>query len=295
MRSRKSVFAFVLALATASFMLAPPVQAAGSGYLVFNSVGTTSNILRVDVATGTVKVLLANFHANVTPTVNPVDGRIAFAGDISGNKEIWVMDADGANLHRLTSDLAWDINPAWSPDGTKIAFESNRTGNFEIYIMKVATRFITRPMTLPASHEGKPVWQPGGDLLAFESDRSGEYDIWTYNLTTHVLKQFTSGLGEFRSPAFSPDGQRIAFQGDRAGNEEIYWKALGSLTLHRVTFVAADDEHPSFSPDGGAISFFSERRLGHDNLYYVTLATGKVTAVTAQSGTDYRNAEWAAV
>ncbi|MBI3647744.1 MAG: TolB family protein [Actinobacteria bacterium] len=295
MRSRKSVLAFGLALATASFMLAPPVQAAGSGYLVFNTTGPSAKIMRVDLATGNVKVLLSNFHANLTPAVNPVDGRIAFSSNISGNKEIWVMDGNGANLHRLTSDSAWDTNPAWSPDGRKIAYESNRSGDFEIYRMTVATGDTARVVTLPASHEGKPTWQPGGNLLAFESDRSGAYDVWTYNLTTHVLKQFTTGLGAFRSPTFSPDGKRIAFQGDPLGNWEIYWKALGSTALHRVAASAADDEHPSFSPDGSAVSFFSERGTGHDNLYYVTLATGRVRVVTAQSDTDYRNAVWAAV
>ncbi|HUF77115.1 MAG TPA: hypothetical protein VMM35_12595 [Longimicrobiales bacterium] len=39
-----------------------------------------------------------------------------------GNKEIYVMNADGSNPKRLTHHPADDGNPAWSPDGRKIAF-----------------------------------------------------------------------------------------------------------------------------------------------------------------------------
>ncbi|MCH8874415.1 PD40 domain-containing protein, partial [candidate division KSB1 bacterium] len=33
-----------------------------------------------------------------------------------------VMNTDGSNLLRLTNDPATDVGPAWSPDGTKIVF-----------------------------------------------------------------------------------------------------------------------------------------------------------------------------
>jgi len=61
--------------------------------------------------------------------------KIAFHSDRDGNQDIYVMNADGTNPTRLTSDPASDRVPAWSPDGTKIAFDSRRDGNFEIYVM----------------------------------------------------------------------------------------------------------------------------------------------------------------
>jgi len=63
------------------------------------------------------------------------NGKIVFTSSRDGNKEIYVMDADGSNQTRLTNDSAVDENPSWSADGNKIVFQSNRTGSPQIFIM----------------------------------------------------------------------------------------------------------------------------------------------------------------
>ncbi len=58
--------------------------------------------------------LLAVFQA---PATRPVasQGKIAFASNRDGNDEIYVMNADGTSVTRLTVNLAGDYNPTWSP------------------------------------------------------------------------------------------------------------------------------------------------------------------------------------
>ena len=41
--------------------------------------------------------------------------KIAYNSDRDGNSEIYVMDADGSNQHRLTNNPADDGYPVWSP------------------------------------------------------------------------------------------------------------------------------------------------------------------------------------
>ena len=65
----------------------------------------------------------------------PATGRIAFLSERNFNSDIYVMNADGSGLTRLTNDPAFDTDPAWSPDGSQIAFHSLRDGNLEIYVM----------------------------------------------------------------------------------------------------------------------------------------------------------------
>ena len=75
-----------------------------------------------------------------TPAWSPDGRRIAFTSERDGNPEIYVMNADGSGVTRLTYNDARDLDsfPAWSPDGRRIAFHSNRDGNFEIYVMNAS-------------------------------------------------------------------------------------------------------------------------------------------------------------
>ena len=63
---------------------------------------------------------------------------IAFSSTRDGNWDIYVMNADGSDLTRLTNATGADLAPAWSPDGRSIAFTSNRDGNAEIYVMNAS-------------------------------------------------------------------------------------------------------------------------------------------------------------
>jgi Tol biopolymer transport system component len=60
-----------------------------------------------------------------------------------GNAEIYVMNADGTGVTRLTNHSWIDAEPAWTSNG-KIAFTSTRHGNFEIYSMHADGTGVTR-------------------------------------------------------------------------------------------------------------------------------------------------------
>jgi TolB protein len=87
---------------------------------------------------------------------NKPGGRIAFTSDRDGNFEIYVMNADGTALTRLT-DAPDNFLPSWSPSGKQIAFTSNRDGNNEIYIVNAdGTRWTN--VTLHPSNDTQPDW-----------------------------------------------------------------------------------------------------------------------------------------
>ncbi len=91
------------------------------------------------------------------PVWSPSGEKIAFVSTRDGNKEIYVMDADGEHPRRLTSNKLVDDYPVWSPDGQKIAFVSRRDGNFEIYVTRTAGGKKTR-LTDNAATDSNPAW-----------------------------------------------------------------------------------------------------------------------------------------
>ena len=70
---------------------------------------------------------------NRYPRVSPDGKRIAFTSYRDGNAEIYLMNADGGAVTRLTNSVGDDEAASWSSNGSQLAFASNRDGDYELY------------------------------------------------------------------------------------------------------------------------------------------------------------------
>ena len=111
-----------------------------------------------------------------SPAWSPDGTQIAFHSH-RGDWDIFLMNADGSNPHRLTYSIASDTFPAWSPDGTQIAFQSYRDGDSDIYVMDADGSNLRR-LTNNSASDREPAWSPDGTQIAFHYDRGGAEDEW---------------------------------------------------------------------------------------------------------------------
>ncbi|MBM3942468.1 MAG: hypothetical protein FJ316_06010 [SAR202 cluster bacterium] len=153
-----------------------------------------------------------------TPTATlQAHTRIVFTSILENNTDIYVMDADGTNLTRLTDHPAMECKPAWSPDGSKIVFFSNRDGNFEIYTMNADGSSVTR-LTHNAASDANPAWSPDGRKIAFSSDRDGNFEIYSMNPDGSEVQRLTNSTASEIEVAWSPDGQRVVYASSEITN-----------------------------------------------------------------------------
>ena len=59
---------------------------------------------------------------NDWPAWSPNGHLIAYASEVAGSWDVWVMNADGSSKRRITSAGSNDTAPTWSPEGQWLAF-----------------------------------------------------------------------------------------------------------------------------------------------------------------------------
>ena len=98
---------------------------------------------------------------SVVPAWSPSDKEIAYtrAWLPFGLHHVWVMNADGASNHQLTSGSLSQETPAWSPDGQLIAYASGDGEEQNIWTMN-ADGTGQRQLTHGAGFDITPNWQP---------------------------------------------------------------------------------------------------------------------------------------
>lgn len=137
-----------------------------------------------------------------TPAWSPDGRKIAFVefirrrgadGRIHSQSEIFIVNADGTALRRLTHSPKEDVGPAWSPDGKRIAFTTSRNARLleqdDVYVMNADGTEQTQLTENQAPIDGDgllgsdfgPTWSPDGTRIAFTSARDGNFEIYLMN------------------------------------------------------------------------------------------------------------------
>jgi Tol biopolymer transport system component len=131
--------------------------------------------LRIQTLDGKVSYLVTQDSRDTSPAWSPDGQRIAFVRRQHDHWEVYVVNADGRNLRRLTvtpekpnGEVGSSASPAWSPDGQHIAFLSDRRGKWEIWVME-ANGDLLDPVKLPlqpSDYQRLPVGGATGSLFA---------------------------------------------------------------------------------------------------------------------------------
>ena len=186
---------------------------------------------------------------NQSPAWSSDGTKIAFSSSRSGDPEIWVADANGGNLHKLTAFRGPDVSPTWNPrTNTQLSWVSGRTGLPQIYIMDQDGANIQR--LTDGGYAISPSWAPNGAMLTFSWNRKygpgapGGQDIYVMDIASKRWLQLTHDAGSNDFPSWAPDGRHIVFERQIGGHTQI-WTMLGDGTeQHQLTHVGNN-----FMPD----------------------------------------------
>jgi len=232
------------------------------------------------------------------PTVSKTHIAFSYGGDL------WIVDRNGGEAKRLTSDVGIEIDPMFSPDGTVIAFTGEYDGNEDVYVVPTAGGIPKRLTTHPSADQVVG-WTRDGKRIIFRSSRDS-YSGFTQLYTVGV----SGGLPELLplpmavEGSYSPDGSQLAYvpftnfreswqiqrglKHYRGGTASPVWIAkLSDSSVEKVPRRDSNDSTPMWM--GDKIYFLSDRD-GPVNLYAYDTKSKQVNAALASNGADIKSA-----
>ena len=191
---------------------------------------------------------------------SPDGSKLAF----SDNFDIFVLNGDGSDLRRLTTDgdgYTSNQGPTWSPDGASIAYRSLRSDGGGIWVMNVDGSG-QRPLeSARGLMDMWPAWSPDGSRIAYSTDTATGTDIAVTNVQTGKQEVVLEIDGFEDGVAWSPDGTQLAF---RHNNDLFVANADGSGARPVATPphtridkppLSGTPGSPTWSPDGTKIAY----------------------------------------
>lgn len=224
----------------------------GPNYLLYvSSTGGSHSIWKFADGIGTELWSAQGSRVLAAPAIS-ADGRsIAFSVRQNGQSRLYVMQADGTNVHSLADSLDLQGAPAWAHDGRSITSAVNKQGISHLFRLPVDS---SSPVPFVKEYSVDPVWAPDGRFVVYSGPDIGTtFSIKAANPdgTAHQMLAVTLPRGA-RHVVFAPGGRSLVLLRGEIQHKDLWTVDLLSGAERQLTRLPADFDIREFdlSPDG---------------------------------------------
>ena len=211
------------------------------------------------------------------------NGKIIFSSLMTGNDEIWSINADGSGQRQLTNNPADEYVAVVSPDGNSIFFSSNRTGEVHVWRMNADGSNQTQ---ITQKMGGFPLFvSPNESLLYYHHNLTKT--LWRISLQDGEEKLILAKRNHHF--AISPDGLQVAFLEKHGEANVLMIVSLADLQTVK-TFKVADEKSEliqlNWSPDGRFLAYILAAGEFENKILWFQPLDGKTPHQIADLGNE---------
>lgn len=222
-------------------------------------------LFQLDIATGSVDLLVRTAEWTYTNLIGSAQGDFAFLGNNESSSESEhseIFTLRGTDLERVTHTLGDDYSPTWSPNGT-LAYVSATNDilspYFGIYLYSEGRH---QELNTGVSYVGPLAWSPDGQGLAFLGGELTDVSLYYLALSGQVTEHWTNQSA--RKMQWAPNGTFIMMD-DGFFSHHLYRWDVAERQLVPLT-TNASDSSPAISSDSKDV-LFVRSRAGEQNLF----------------------------
>jgi Tol biopolymer transport system component len=232
-------------------------------------------VYRYHIASRTVTQLSSSSFSVAAAAREPL---IIVAKLVNGNRDLYVLDENGREIGRLTSDPADDFAASWSPDGRLIAFTSRRGGHSEAYLTQRDGSNVRRLVAPSSDRTLSPTWSPDGRFIAYYREKGDGKD------QIHVVLSDGSGdrnvtNDDFNNvyPGWTPDGRVVYGQGAKGARTNAV--TVDTQGSEKRALLGIKSFFVRYAPDGSRVAYLEEHPESDGVRIVIARADGRVLDV----------------
>jgi TolB protein len=179
---------------------------------------------------------------NTSAAPSPDGSKIAMILSKGGSPDVYVSDADGKNLKRLTSTKEDESSPCWSPDGQWICFATKINARRVLCKVPASGGPVQRISTAGVSNPSEPDWSPDGKWIVFTAQMGG-FEICVVPATGGTATLLVSG----EDPSWGPNSRTVVYARRQGGRRTLSLLDVPTKQTKDVSRISASNSQPSWA------------------------------------------------
>jgi Tol biopolymer transport system component len=211
--------------------------------------------------------------------VSPDGSRIVFVRGDYSHQEIWEMQANGEQAHKILGEAGDNVDAlVWSPDGQRIAYVVSRyklgwdDAEVSLLIRDIGGQDLSRVLSSPRLRSAL-AWTPDGRLIYSLSElppgSQNDTNLWAVRVDPRGVKtwgpptRLTNGSDAKVRASISADGKKLIFlRGAESPGVYVTEVEGGGSRLSPLQRLSLDERRNfpyTWTPDGKSVIFTSDR------------------------------------